>query len=64
MTSDNIINLDIYKKIGGFKDWLFIDGIDIEYCMSLHNNNYKILRIDTIEIDHNLGDIFYKKNRK
>lgn len=61
MTSGNIINLDIWKKIGGFKDWLFIDGIDIEYCMNLHLNGYKILRINTIEIDHNLGDIFYKK---
>lgn len=63
MTSGNIINLDIWSKIGGFKDWLFIDGIDIEYCMNLHSNGYKILRINDLEIDHNLGDLFYKKIR-
>ena len=63
MTSGNILNLDIYDKIGGFKDWFFIDGIDIEYCMNLHKNGYKILRVNSLEIDHNLGDLFYKKIR-
>ena len=61
MTSGNILNLKIWKKIGGFKDWLFIDGIDIEYCMNLHQKGYKILRDNDLIIDHNLGDIFYKK---
>lgn len=60
MTSGSILNLDIYKKIGGFKDWMFIDGIDIEYCMNLHKNGYKIKRVNSVEIDHNLGDIFYR----
>lgn len=61
MTSGNLVNLEIYQKLGGYKDWLFIDGIDIEYCLNLHKNGYHILRINSIEIDHNLGDIFYKK---
>lgn len=61
MTSGNIINLEIHEKIGGFKDWMFIDGIDIEYCLNLTKNGYKILRINTIEIEHNLGNLFYKK---
>lgn len=60
MTSGNILNLDILKKLGGFKDWFFIDGIDIEYCMNVHKNGYKILRVNSVEIDHNLGDLFYK----
>lgn len=60
MTSGNLVNLDIWKKIGGYKDEFFIDGIDIEYCMNLHKNGYHILRINSIEIEHNLGDIFYK----
>ncbi len=63
MTSGNLINLKIHEKIGGFKDWMFIDGIDIEYCLNLRKHGYKILRINSIEIDHNLGDLFYKKVR-
>lgn len=61
MTSGNLLNLDIHKKIGGFKDWLFIDGVDIEYCLNLHKKGYKVMRLDYLEIDHNLGDIFYRK---
>ena len=61
MTSGNMVNLNIHKKIGGFKEWLFIDGVDIEYCLNLKKNNYKIMRLNYLEINHNLGDIFYKK---
>ena len=61
MTSGNMLNLDIHKKLGGFKEWLFIDGIDIEYCLNLKKHNYKVMRLNYLEIDHNLGDIFYKK---
>jgi rhamnosyltransferase len=63
MTSGNLLNLDIYKKIGGFKDWMFIDGIDIEYCLNLRSHGYKILRDDKVAIDHNLGNLFYKSIR-
>lgn len=61
MTSGNFVNLNIHKKIGGFKEWLFIDGVDMEYCLNLHKNHYKILRYNDIEIEHNLGNIIYKK---
>lgn len=61
MTSANILNLDIWKEIGGFKDWLFIDGVDIEYCLNVISHGYYILRNNSVEVEHNLGDLFYKK---
>lgn len=63
MTSGNLVNLDIYQKIGGYEEDFFIDGIDIEYCLNLNSHGYKIMRLNTIEIDHNLGDLFYKNIR-
>lgn len=60
MTSGNLVNLTIHKKLGGFKEWLFIDGVDIEYCLNLRKNGYSIMRINTLEMDHNLGNIFYR----
>lgn len=60
MTSGNLVNIEIHKKIDGYKDWFFIDGIDIEYGLNLAKHNYKIMRLNNIEIDHNLGDIKYK----
>jgi epsQ protein len=61
MTSGNLVNLDILKKIGEFKSEYFIDGVDMEYCLRLNKNGYKIARLNYIELNHNLGDIFYKK---
>lgn len=56
MTSGNIINLNAYKKVNGFKNELFIDCVDIEYGMNLNKNNYKVLRLNYIEMPHTLGD--------
>ncbi len=60
MTSGNIINLDSYQIIGGFKDWYFIDDIDIEYCMNLNSHGYHIDRLNYVELEHDLGDIEVK----
>jgi rhamnosyltransferase len=57
MTSGNIINLDAYKTIGGYKDYLFIDCVDFEYCLNLQSNGYKIVRLNKIELKHELGNI-------
>lgn len=61
MTSGNIINLDAYQKVGGFKDWYFIDDIDIEYCMNLNVHGYHIDRLNYVELVHDLGDIEVKR---
>lgn len=61
MTSGNIVNLEAYLKIGGFKDDYFIDNVDIEYCMNLNLHNYKIVRLNYIELKHSLGEICIKK---
>jgi len=61
MTSGNIINLDAYKKIGGFKDWLFIDCVDTDYCMNLHKHGYKVLRLNRIVMKHELGNLVVHK---
>ncbi len=57
MTSGNILNLNAYQKIGGFKDWLFIDCVDTEYCMNLQMHHYKVLRLNDILLEHSLGSL-------
>lgn len=57
MTSGNIINLKAYQKIGGWKDWLFIDCVDTDYCMNLRKNNYQVLRLNNIVMKHELGNL-------
>ncbi len=61
MTSGNIINLDAYEKIGGFKDWLFIDCVDTDFCMNLHKHGYKVLRLNNVIMKHELGNLVVHK---
>lgn len=56
MTSGNLVSLNAYKDVGGFKDWLFIDCVDIEFCMNLRKNGYEICRYNEIELIHHLGN--------
>jgi rhamnosyltransferase len=57
MTSGNIISLEAYKKIGGFKEYLFIDCVDFDYCLNLIDHNYKVIRLNNVELKHKLGSI-------
>lgn len=59
MTSGNLVNVDVLKKLGFFNEDFFIDGVDIEYGLRLNSNGYKIMRNNTVEIIHSLGDINY-----
>lgn len=61
MTSGNIINLDAYKKVAGFKDWLFIDCVDMDFCMNLEIHGFKIIRLNYIKLNHSLGNCIFKK---
>lgn len=61
MTSGNILNIKIHQKLGGFKEWLFIDGVDQEYCLNLRKHSYKIQIFENIFLHHPLGKIENKK---
>ena len=57
MTSGNIINLEIWEKIGKFNSELFIDEVDHEFCYRLKNNGYKICEFQNILMIHTLGNV-------
>ena len=57
MTSGNIINVDIANKVSGFKNWLFIDGVDHDFCLNIQKNGYKIKLFSDIKLNHNLGQL-------
>ena len=61
MTSGNLINLDIHYKIGGFKEYFFIDLVDYEYCLNLRKENYDIVFCKDVILKHRLGNINSKR---
>lgn len=46
ITSGSAIRLSTWRKVGGFDERLFIDGVDIDYSIRLKINGYKQLRIN------------------
>lgn len=57
MTSGNLLNLKIAQKIGDFEEKFFIDEVDHDYCYRIKKQNYKIVVLNKIVLNHNLGNI-------
>lgn len=55
MTSGNLLNLNIYKKVGPFMEKLFIDSVDNEYCLRLNKNGFLVIQANEAILEHNLG---------
>jgi rhamnosyltransferase len=57
MTSGNIIDLEVWKSVGGFEEKLFIDYVDHEYCLRLKKFGKTIIQDDNVALNHKLGDV-------
>ena len=55
ITSGTLLSLSAYKLCGPFRDDLFIDFVDFEYCLRLQINGYKIVQINKTFLHHQLG---------
>lgn len=56
ITAGSLTNVNIWKKIGGFDEQMFIDFVDVEYCKRLIINDYKILRVNTVYVNQQFGN--------
>jgi rhamnosyltransferase len=57
MTSGSLLDLRAYVKVGPFLDELFIDFIDIEYCLRLRAAGFRIVRGGGAVLEHRVGEI-------
>ena len=55
MTSGCLTNLDIWERIGGFADELFIDEVDHDYCLNARMHGYRIVRLLNAYLPHQPG---------
>lgn len=56
ITSGTLMNNQIWKEVKGFEEKLFIDYVDFDYCMKVRLANYRILRVNTVKLLHELGN--------
>lgn len=55
ITSGSVFPLQAYKTVGKFNEDLFIDGVDHEYCLRLHQQKLQVIWFPEIYLNHNLG---------
>jgi len=56
MTSGNLLSLKALKQVGFFLEELFIDWVDEEICLRICKNNLQIVRINTVFLEHFVGN--------
>ena len=55
ITSASMLRISAWHKVGGFFEDLFIDGVDIDFCYLIRKHGFRILRINCIQLLHELG---------
>ncbi len=55
MTSGSLVNLEAYRRSGGFREDFFIDYVDDEYCLRLRRNGYRVVRANRVILEHAQG---------
>jgi len=59
-TSGCLNSINSFQKVGKFRDELFIDYVDTDYCMRLKDHNFRVIISPLINMIHPLGN--YKSN--
>ncbi|MBT9776254.1 glycosyltransferase [Clostridium sp. MCC353] len=57
ITSGSYTRIRAWSQVGKFDDYLFIDLVDNDFCKRLINSGWKILRLNTVELNQEFGNI-------
>jgi len=55
ITSGSLISRRAFELAGYFNEGLFIDYVDIEYCLRIKTLGYKVIEVRSTEIFHHMG---------
>jgi len=61
ITSASLTNISAWDAVGGFDEYLFIDKVDYDFCVRLNRAGYKVCKVNTVSLLHELGNLKCKK---
>ena len=64
ITSASCTSIEIWKLVGGFDEWLFIDLVDNDFCKRIICSGYKILMLNSLILNQEFGEIIPKSPRE
>lgn len=56
IASGSLIPINVLKDVGLIKDKLFIDGMDLEWCLRAKSYGYSIIQTNATFLDHRIGE--------
>lgn len=60
ITSGSLMKVSCWQELGGFDEFLFIDGVDFDFCDRLKKKGFNIYRINEVELNHSIGNMCVK----
>ena len=64
ITSGSFMNISKILSIGGFDEWLFVGLVDNEICYRTKLYGYRIIRDNSVTLNHELGNLTPSKFEK
>jgi rhamnosyltransferase len=61
ITSGSLLPSAAFRFVGGFLDSLFIDYVDIEYCLRARDRGFRVIQVRDAVLRHRLGRISGKR---
>ncbi|MFP1711157.1 glycosyltransferase [Gardnerella vaginalis] len=55
ITSGSLTSVEAWAKIGGFDEWLEIDGVDFDFSRRLARAGWKIVECQNVIMEHQIG---------
>ena len=55
ITSGSLTSVEAWEKIGGFDEWLEIDGVDFDFSRRLARAGWKIVECQNVIMEHQIG---------
>lgn len=55
ISSGSVVNLAVLNALGGFREELFIDLVDTEYCLRARSHGYDVLGVPVVPLNHEIG---------
>lgn len=55
ITSGCLVKVKTWEEVSGFWDYLFIDKVDDDFCLSLKDKGWRIVRVNNVSLEHEIG---------
>ncbi len=55
ITSGSLTNVNAWKSVSGFDDFMFIDFVDFDFCHRIKQNRFQILQTGDVVLNHTIG---------